>query len=128
MATGFTALRDACPMQLAHVITDFTPSEAVLADLARLDTIWAAARAMAQPGPWLLGGYSLADVFFAPVAARIIGYDLPVTPFQKQYALAHIADPAFQAWRRAALEVRYDPFPYHPDKSTAPWPEGVNPS
>ncbi len=125
MATGFSALRSECPMQLAHVVQGVAPSPALMADLARLDQIWSAARQLAAPvavGPWLFGRYSLADVFFAPVAARIIGYDLPIAAAHAGYVQAHITDPAFQTWRQAGLLRRYDPFPYYPTHATSPWP------
>jgi glutathione S-transferase len=71
-----------------------------LADLARLETIWAWARqTCAAKGPWLCGDYSAADVFFAPVAARIAGYNLPVSGAAQDYVAAHLAHPSFRRWR-----------------------------
>ena len=55
MVGGFGALRGDCAMQLAHVDTDFRASEAVKADLARIETLWAYAREKATDGPWLFG-------------------------------------------------------------------------
>jgi len=125
MASGFGPLRGDCPMQLSHIWEGFTPSEAVRADLARLDTLWTHARTFAAEGDWLFGPYSLADVFFAPVAARIVGYGLPVTPFVRDYAMRAIAHPSFEAWRADALNVTYDPFPYPQDLPQKPWPAGL---
>ncbi|GKY89356.1 glutathione S-transferase [Sinisalibacter aestuarii] len=123
MHSGFAALRGACPMQLLKVYEGFTPSEAVLADLARLDEIWALARSRhGAGGPWLFGAYSLADVFFAPVAARIAGYDLPVGAQARAYTDAHLADPAFRAWRTEGLKRHYDPEPYAMDLPHRAWP------
>ena len=121
MHAGFTALRGDCPMQLLHVYEGFAPSDAVRADLARLEITWEAARGFASEGPWLLGAYSLADVFYAPVAARIKGYGLPVNAAARTYVEAHIADPAFNAWRDAGLKLSYDPVPYALDLPTRPW-------
>ena len=123
MTTGFQALRGGCPMQLAHVDADFIPSAAVLADIARIETLWAFAREKATQGPWLFGAYSLADAFYAPVCARITGYGLPVSQAAQAYCRTTLADPAFRAWRAAALETSYDPFPYPPTGHTAPWPD-----
>lgn len=124
MAAGFDALRGACPMQLAHVDTDFTAPDNVRADLARIEALWSLARGAAKTdGPWLFGSYSLADVFYAPVAARIVGYDLPVSEAARAYCQHTLADPAFKAWRAEGLKVRYDPFPYPPQGATRPWPE-----
>lgn len=133
MASGFHALRAECPMQLQHVNLRFGVSEAVAADLARLEQIWSDARRLSgAPEEWLLGSYSLADVFFAPVAARIVGYDLPVSDAARAYCRRTIADPAFQTWRAEAMTVRYDPFPYPTGCETTDWPveppAPINPS
>ncbi|MCV2882677.1 glutathione S-transferase [Actibacterium sp. XHP0104] len=113
MHAGFTALRSACPMNLARAWQGFQPSQAVLNDLARLETIWADAFArFGGDGPWLFGRYSLADVFFAPVAGRVAGYGLPVGPQAAAYVAAHLADPAFRRWRAEGLA---QPYVEHPD-------------
>ncbi|MFT6452572.1 MAG: glutathione S-transferase [Halocynthiibacter sp.] len=120
---GFASLRNECPMQLAAQIEGFSVSEAVRKDLDRLETLWDFARnSHSNSGPWLFGAYSLADVFYAPVAARIAGYGLPVSEASQAYVAAHLADPAFRQWRALGLCDLYDPFPYDLGKKTAPWP------
>ncbi|WP_299966661.1 glutathione S-transferase [uncultured Roseobacter sp.] len=123
MTSGFAALRDACPMQLQHVNAGFVPSDAVRSDLDRLEQIWTSARDLAgtQDG-WLLGRYSLADVFFAPVAARIIGYALPVSDSARSYCERTIQDPAFRRWRSEGLTQTYEPFPYPVYAPCTDWP------
>ena len=124
MAAGFSDLRGACPMQLAHVNVGFKVSDGVRQDLERIEALWAHARAVRKvEGPWLFGTYSLADVFYAPVAARIIGYDLPVSSEARDYCKTVLSDPAFEAWRAEGLKVTYDPFPYDMGLETAPWPD-----
>ena len=50
----------------AHV-----PSEALSADIRRMIVMWKdAKRRFGQGGPFLFGGWSVADAFFTPVAAR----------------------------------------------------------
>ncbi len=123
MCAGFSALRGACPMQLQHVNEGFPASEEVKKDLARIETLWAHARALGtEDGPWLFGSYSLADAFYAPVAARIIGYDLPVSENTKAYCAETISDPAFKKWRTEGLKTIYDPFPYDMGVPTRTWP------
>ncbi|MBW4706248.1 glutathione S-transferase [Roseobacter sp. YSTF-M11] len=123
MASGFSALRAACPMQLQHVDTGFAPSVDVLADLDRIETIWTDARQISGAGDgWLFGAYSLADVFYAPVAARIIGYDLPVSDGTRAYCDAVLDDPAFRQWRAEGLKEAYDPFPYPVTETVTDWP------
>lgn len=124
MHSGYTALRSDCPMFLRHAWAGFAPSPAVLADLARIETLWSLARARhgAPDTPWLFGAYSLADVFFAPVAARIAGYRLPAGPEAQAYVAAQLADPAFRRWRAMGETVSYDTMPYARDLPPAPWP------
>ena len=123
MAAGFGALRDACPMQLQHVNAGFTASDAVKSDLVRIETLWShAATVRADDGPWLFGSYSLADAFYAPVAARIVGYDLPVAKTTSAYCSTTINDTAFKTWRAEGLKTIYDPFPYDMGVTPRPWP------
>lgn len=122
MTAGFGAIRGDCSMQLAHIDADFKPSDAVKKDLARIETLWAFAREKATDGPWLFGAYSLADAFYAPVCARIIGYNLPVSDAAKAYCMTTLSDPDFQQWRAEGLKTTYDPFPYPPTGDTAAWP------
>lgn len=125
MASGFSALRSECPMQLKHVNSGFQASDAVLADVVRLQEIWQSARQMANhEGPWLMGEYSLADVFYTPVAARIIGYNLQVSEPSNKYCLNLLSDPSVREWRTAALEKTYVPFPYPVFQPVLPWPVG----
>lgn len=125
MHAGFQALREHCPMDLGAAYEGFIAPEAALSDLARIEALWAAARACPGrgDGPWLFGAYSLADVFFAPIATRIATYGLPVGEAAAAYVAAHLAHPAFQAWRAAALA---DPRRRHPMPGDGlvqrPWP------
>lgn len=121
MVGGFGALRGDCPMQLLHVHVGFSPSDAVRSDLARIEALWAHAATLKSQGDWLFGRYSLADVFFAPVCARIIGYDLPVSDAAHTYCLQTLKDPAFQSWRAEGLKTEYEPQPYAMDLPTKAW-------
>ncbi|KIN75087.1 Glutathione S-transferase family protein [Sulfitobacter noctilucae] len=123
ICAGFSTLRGSCPMQLQHVNEGFAVSAELQKDIDRLETLWAHAGAVrTENGLWLFGGYSLADAFYAPVAARIIGYDLPVSATARAYCETTISDPAFKAWRAEGLEVVYDPFPYDFGGATREWP------
>ena len=99
MHSGFVALRSACPMNLRVRWEGFVPDEGVRADLARLETLWSAASDMTKTGPWLFGRYTAADAFFAPVAMRIAGYDLPVSDAARAYVDAHLLHDPVREWR-----------------------------
>ncbi|MBT2129704.1 glutathione S-transferase [Aliiroseovarius lamellibrachiae] len=123
MHSGFNALRGDCPMQLLGVVQDFTPSDAVLADVARIEDLWARARAEhGTDGPWLFGTYSLADVFYAPIAARLAGFGLDVNDTTQAYIDTQLNDPAFRRWRALGLTITYDPVPYIEGRPLGPWP------
>ncbi len=119
MHAGFGALRNHCPMNLRVSYSDCAPPVEVLTDLARLETVWAWAKAQTG-GAWLAGEYSAADAFYAPVAARIAGYNLPVSPQAMAYVQAHLGHPSFRRWRAMAQVDGADqdfyrrPWPQHP--------------
>lgn len=123
MHAGFTALRGYCPMNLRVSYADCAPPAEVLADLVRLQTIWAWARKeTGSDGPWLCGDYCAADAFFAPVAARIAGYNLPVDAQAAAYVAAHLSHPSFRKWRAMGLVDGADQDYYRRDYPTRPWP------
>ncbi len=104
MHAGFSALRNACPMNLGwrHGPRDRGPD--VAADVARITTIWREARErFGAGGPFLFGDFTAADAMFAPVTARFTTYALPADPVSAAYIAAVQATPAFQSWRLAAL-------------------------
>ena len=122
MHSGFGALRSACPMNLRVSWEGFVPSDAVRADLARIEAVWAAARAMAADGPWLFGAYCAADAFFAPVAMRIAGYALPVSDAARGYVDAHLGHAPLRAWRAEGEAADRTLAIYDMGLPTAPFP------
>ena len=123
MHAGFAALRTGCPMNLTVAYRDVPVSDAVASDLRRIERIWDHARGLhGGQGPWLCGAYSVADVFFAPVAARIACYGLAVSAAARDYVDAHLADPAFRRWRALGL-ARGEHIPWYArDYPQVPWP------
>ena len=123
MHSGFHALRAECPMVLRFCWEGFSVSDAVKTDLARIETLWSLARSRhGEGGPWLFGAYSLADVFFAPVAMRMIAYDLPIGETAHAYVDAHRNDAAIATWRQAAEDEAFNPWPYDMGLPRKPWP------
>ena len=107
MHSGFAALRSACPMNIEASLPEvgarvLAEQPAVAADLARLVAMWQGALA-ASGGPFLLGGFSIADAYFAPVAARLRTYGLPLPTDVSAYVDRLWASPGVAAWVQDAL-------------------------
>lgn len=123
MHSGFETLRAYCPMNLRTAYRDVPVPKAVQADLDRITLLWDHARsATASITPWLCGPYSIADAFFAPVAARIAGYGLPVPESAAAYVAAQMADPAFRGWRALSLSTGAPLARYARSYPTVAWP------
>ena len=105
MHSGFVALRTHLPMDLAHdqALVD-TPAEA-LADIERIIALWTQCRShFGADGAVLFGHASIADAFYAPVAARLRSYRVELPPLAADYVATIYQWPAFQRWLQAALE------------------------
>ncbi|WP_090207328.1 glutathione S-transferase [Yoonia litorea] len=126
MHSSFHALRQDCPMILRHRLTRFSPAQSVQNDLERIFDLWSLAKdRFGSDGPWLFGNYSLADVFYAPVAMRITAYGLPAAPRWQTYIAQHLKDPDFLHWRSEAMKESHEPWPYPSDLETRPWPDEI---
>jgi len=125
MHAGFTALRSHCPMNLRVSYTTCEPPSEVLADLARLETLWGWAWDQTGNHTWLAGAYSAADAFFAPVATRIATYNLPVSDRAMAYVQAHLHHPSLRRWRAMGLVDGADQPFYRRDWPRRPWPGPV---
>lgn len=121
MHSGFAPLRSLCPMNLRLAYSGVPVPAPLAADLARIEEIWSHALARSG-GPWLCGTYSIADAFFAPVAARIAGYGLPTGEVAAAYVRRHLADPAFRRFRALGLVQGATLERYAQPYATRPWP------
>ncbi len=107
MHSGFGALRNACPMNIEAALPEVGPrvlaeQPGVAADLARICALWTDALA-ASGGPFLFGGFSIVDAYYAPVVARLRTYALPVPPVVQAYMDRVWASPGVSAWVADAL-------------------------
>ncbi|MBK8083418.1 MAG: glutathione S-transferase family protein [Devosia sp.] len=103
MHGGFTALRNAAPMNLRASHPGKVDPDEVAADLKRIERLWGDLLSRSG-GPYLFGSFTAADAMFAPVAARIRTYGLPVTDVAAEYVEAIYALPAFQDWLAEAIK------------------------
>jgi len=121
MHSGFGAIREECTMNLEYAYTDFPVSEAVRGELARLEKIWGYVLDRSN-GPWLCTEYSIADVFYAPMASRIATYGLPVGAQAQAYVEAHLNDGAFRRWRAMGRAENYRQPVYQLPHTNGDWP------
>ena len=110
MHGGFRALRNAYPMNIEVFMPEIgqrmlAEDPAVQSDLSRLAEAWGDALAESG-GPFLFGEFSMADAYFAPVAARVKSYALPLPPAAAGWLERVWATEAVQAWVAAALEEK----------------------
>ncbi len=99
MHGGFASLRKACPMDLRRVPSPIQSTPALADDVARVDHLFTHARTrFGAGGPFLFGAFGAADAMYAPVAARIHAYALPVGPEARAYVDAVLAHPWLREW------------------------------
>jgi glutathione S-transferase len=108
MHAGFASLRGECPMDLT-LKTSVDLSEATQANVRRIVTLWSDLRArFGADGPFLLGQWSIADAFYAPVATRFRSYGVKLSDYGDAgaagaYVETLLATPDFIEWETAAL-------------------------
>lgn len=107
MHAGFRALRQAMPMNLGR--PDYaglgrTPES--LADIARIEALWAETRAeFGAGGPYLFGAdFNAADAMYAPVVARLLTYQPPLSAASRAYCKAVRAHPLVAEWYEIAAK------------------------
>lgn len=106
MHGGFQALRGECPMAL-DIRTTLEISEATRKNVRTIVGRWTQLLERSG-GPFLVGEWSIADAFYAPVATRFRTYgvkpaDYGDTGAAQAYADRLLATPEFLEWERAAL-------------------------
>lgn len=107
MHSGFAALRSHLPMDLRRRPRSLTAPLpiAVQEDIGRICALWADCRQrFGSDGAFLFGHASIADAFYAPVAARLHGYSVPLSEPAATYVETIYQWPAFQRWYQAALQ------------------------
>jgi len=103
MHSGFHALRSSLPMNLRAKRPGFVVWSGAQADIDRVCTIWRECLA-ASGGPWLFGAHrSVADAMYAPVATRLLTYDVAVDEVCRGYCARTMELPDMQEWLAGAL-------------------------
>tara|TARA_B110000902_G_scaffold170109_1_gene193718 strand:- start:1257 stop:1913 length:657 start_codon:yes stop_codon:yes gene_type:complete len=121
MHSGFFALRGEMSMNCRANQRLLVITLACRSDIDKVEALWAecmstAAKAGQNQG-YLLGEFSIADAFFAPVVVRLRGYKVAVNAATQGYMDTILGTPAVMAWIAAGLaettilqedEVGYD--------------------
>lgn len=103
MHSGYQPLRSACPMNVRARVEGLEVDDDVRADVVRILTLWAEARArFGKGGPFLFGTFSAADVIYAPVVSRFLTYGVGVPGFAQAYMEAIWEHEWMQQWIAAA--------------------------
>lgn len=105
MHAGFQALRQECPMALEIEPGEVEISEAAARNVARITELFNELLERFG-GPFLLGDWSIADAFYAPVATRFRTYGIKGAGAAGAYVERLLATPEVVAWEAAA---RADP-------------------
>jgi glutathione S-transferase len=108
MHSGFSGLRNACPMNLRRTRKPVALNAQAKSDIQRVDQIWGDCRkTYGKGGSFLFGKFCAADAMFAPVVTRFDTYALACGEPSRRYMTAVMATPAFRDWREAALKERW---------------------
>ncbi|MBC7282310.1 glutathione S-transferase family protein [Hoeflea sp.] len=100
MVASFHALRSACPMNMRRTRRPITLTPAIVADVARIQSLWSECLDQ-HGGPFLLGGFSIADAMFAPVVNRLDVYAFETRPDVTAYMTRMKDLPAWREWEAA---------------------------
>jgi glutathione S-transferase len=100
MHAGFLGLRQHMWMNLGRDFSGLGRTPEALADIARIETMWADARErFGNDGPYLFGAaLTVADVMYAPVVTRFLTWQPELGPATHVYCEAVRAHPLVSAW------------------------------
>jgi glutathione S-transferase len=130
MHAGFAVLRRRLPMDWLATRPAPDLEEPDLArDIARIRDLWRDCRhRYGAEGPYLFGGFGIADAMYAPVASRFRTYGVPLDETAAAYVEAVLDRESVRAWTRAA-EADLGLLPPEPAEAAhaarAPGPEQV---
>jgi glutathione S-transferase len=116
MHSGFQNLRAQMPMNIRASKPGVGHAPEVMADVARIATLWGDCRErFGRGGDFLFGRFTAADAFYAPVVTRFVTYGVSLDANAAAYVDAVLAWPAMAEWCQAA---RLEPWS-HPRTDSA---------
>jgi len=103
MHSSYLPMRRALPMNVRARVEGAAIDAEVQADIVRILTLWAEARArFGKGGPFLFGTFCAADVIYAPVVSRFLTYGVGVPGFAVSYMQAVWEHEWMQQWISSA--------------------------
>jgi glutathione S-transferase len=107
MSTGFSVLRQSCPMSIGMRIKLASIGAPLRQELSRLSAVFEEGLDRFG-GPFLTGeAFTIVDAMYCPVAWRVRSYDLPVTKTALTYGETLRALAPMREWEAAALAERF---------------------
>lgn len=107
MHSGFSTLRNTCPMNVGIRVRMNQPPEALKKELEHLCELWESGLAQFG-GPFLAGhAFTAVDAFFVPVAFRIQSYGLELTPESTKYVQRLLGLQSVMMWEEEALKEEW---------------------
>jgi glutathione S-transferase len=104
MHGGFSGVRRAMPMNLGRDFSGRGRTPEALADIARIEALWAETRdRFGAGGPFLFGAaFNGADAMYAPIVTRLLTYAPEISAATRAYCGAVRAHPLMAEWYDAA--------------------------
>ncbi|MCC7268115.1 MAG: glutathione S-transferase family protein [Caulobacteraceae bacterium] len=106
MHSGFPSLRGECPMEIGlRTVAELSP--ATQTDIRKITARWNELLKRSG-GPFLFGGWTIADAFYTPVATRFRSYGVRLSDYGDEGAAGEYGErlletPEFLAWEQDAL-------------------------
>ena len=108
MHSSYVPMRRQMPMNVRKRFEGHTIDAEAEANIIRILSLWAEARARyGQGGPFLFGAFCAADIAYAPVVSRFITYGVGVPEFAKTYMQAIWEHDWMQAWIAASEDEEW---------------------
>ncbi|HET6605671.1 MAG TPA: glutathione S-transferase [Rhodopila sp.] len=106
MHSGFRELRSAMWMNLCRDFTGLGRTQGALADIGRIQALWADTRArFGSGGPYLFGAdFTAADVMYAPVVTRFLTWKPELSSWTAAYCAAVRGYPLVAEWYDTAAQ------------------------
>lgn len=99
MHSSFIALRNELPMNCRREPSPLILSDACIADIARIQSLWQYAGKYSEgDGYWLFGSFGIADAMFAPVALRFNRYQILLNESASDYVNRLLDHSAMIEW------------------------------